>query len=254
MNGNNIGELLEAVAGYTRGLREGAALARSSQRHADNMVLWIISLSSGAVIALPATLSFFLSLKTLPGWVLGLLLGPFVLAVLVGIAFRLFLAKLMSADDKYSFAMIHALEALKLRGFEGQDGLEQLRQEVLAIVERRDADIARLKADVDRLDRSWGWLAYWPYIFFAVGVVGAATSAVGAPSGTSVTAGRGQWCLLIGLLLGLAGTLAVAWAQRPAANGVHGTIVFLQNRWLLHTGLIVLASGFAMQIVALWIP
>lgn len=179
MNGNSISELSSHVSA----LREGAAFARSSQRHADNMVVWIIGLSAGAVIALPTTYSF-LNLRSVPEWILGLLLAPFVLGVLVGIAFRLYLAKLMAIDDKYFFGTIQALELLKLGDFEGQEGLKQFRHEVLAIMEARDADIAKLKAGVERLHRSWGWLERWPYIFFAVGVVFAAAITVAcAPSG-----------------------------------------------------------------------
>lgn len=254
MNRNNIESFLETVAGYSGGLREGNALAASLQRHEDNMVVWIISLAAGAVIALPPLWSFISDGQSIPRWTLGLSLGPFVLATLAGIAYRLILAKIMEADRLFAFDKIHALEALRFRGFKGAEGINQLLQEVQAIMDDKPDSIARLKRTLDEFQRYGRWLCYWPYILFGVGVIGVAAIIVAGRSPGSSSTAPAWWFQFSGLGLNFLGALGVVSAQRTAPHGVQGNTVLLRSRELWWAGLILLVAGFALQVVALFIP
>jgi hypothetical protein len=170
-NEDRINRLLETISEYARGLREGHALADSLQRHEDSIAVWIIGLAAGAIIALPAGLSYVVQIKHIPRWALALSILPFVLAVLTGVGHRLILAAMMEKDKLYAFAKIHALEVLRFRRFAGEPGVKKLVEEVLGIMDNKPNDIAELKIGLDGL-RWWAIrLMYCSPILFGLGIV-----------------------------------------------------------------------------------
>lgn len=169
---------LKTVAGYVKAFREGRELAHSLQRHEDVMIVWIIGLATGAVIALPALLNYIIDPKSISRLTLSLLLGPFVLAVIAGIAYRLVLANIMEADALFAFKKIHALESLRFSQFEATQKLDEPIKEVLAIMDDKPDTLARLKMNLDKYQRCGNRLRYWAYILFGIGVFGAATIAI----------------------------------------------------------------------------
>lgn len=170
-NEDRVDRLLETVSDYARGLREGLTLADSLQRHEDSIVVWIIGLAAGAVIALPAGLSYVVQTKHFPRWALALSILPFVLAVLAGVAHRLILAAMMEKDKLYAFAKIHSLEVLRFGRFAGEQGAKKLVEEVLGIMDDKPNDIAQLKIGRDRLQWWANRLLYCPPILFGLGVL-----------------------------------------------------------------------------------
>ncbi len=168
MSEERVEQMLRTVDGIARGLREGRALMGSLQHHEDNMVVWIIGLSAGAVIGL---LAYIIDVKSAPQWALVLSLGPFVLAVVAGVAYRLVLAEVMEKDVLFAFKKVHSLEALKFRTFEGAQGLDQVGGEVLEILDNKGDTLADLKCDLDKVQGWANGLRILPYILFALGVV-----------------------------------------------------------------------------------
>lgn len=168
MSEERVEQLLRTVHGYAGGLREARALIDSRQQHEDKMVVWIIGLAAGAVIGL---LAYIIDVKSAARWALALSLGPFVLAVVAGVAYRLVLAEVMEKDMLYAFKKIGALEALKFKALKGAEGLDQLGQEVFAIMDDKPGTLPQLKCNLDKFQRCANRLRLWPYALFAVGVV-----------------------------------------------------------------------------------
>ena len=157
---------LDTLDGYAKGLREGMALADASQRHEDNMAIWIIGLATGAVIAIPSFLS-----QVVPQWGIGVSIVPFVLAILLGIVHRLLLAELMIHDDYFGLDKIHKVEVLRLRDFGREGGADPAREELLSIMGNEPEGLAKRKQTVDNL--AW-WIQgfrFFPYILFGFGVI-----------------------------------------------------------------------------------
>ncbi len=175
MNEDRVEKFLRTAEAYAGALREGWAHIGLLQQHEDKMVVWIIGLAAGAVIAL---LAYVIDVKSAPEWALALLLGPFVLAVVAGVAYRLVLAVVMERDLLFALKKVHALEALKFRTFEGGQGLDHLGREVLAIMDDKPDTLAKLKCRLDRIQRVANRLRFLPYTLFALGVVIAPVIAV----------------------------------------------------------------------------
>ena len=157
---------LDTLDGYVKGLREAMAVADASQRHEDNMVVWIIGLATGAVIAIPSLLS-----QVVPQWGIGISIAPFVLAILLAIVHRLLLAELMTHDDYFGFDKIHKVEVLRFRDFGHEGGADPAREELLSIMGNEPEGLAKRKQTVDNL--AW-WvqrLRFFPYILFGFGVI-----------------------------------------------------------------------------------
>ncbi len=178
MNGKKLEQFLESVAGCVKAVREGREIIHSLQRHEDSMIVWIIGLATGAVIALSALLNYVIDPKSISRLTLSLLLGPFVLAVIAGIIYRLVLANIMEADALFAFKKIHSLESLKFRQFEPTEKLDEPIKEVLAIMDDKPDTLARLKMNLDNYQQYGNRLRYWPYTLFGIGVVGAAIIAI----------------------------------------------------------------------------
>jgi len=157
---------LDTLDGYAKGLREGMALADASQRHEDNMAVWIIGLATGAVIAIPSLLS-----QVVPQWGIGVSIVPFVLAILLGIVHRLLLAELMTHDDYFGLYKIHKVEALRLRDFEGEAGADLARIELLNIMDDKSGELGERKQTVDNLNWWIRWIRFLPYSLFGFGVL-----------------------------------------------------------------------------------
>ncbi|KRT70500.1 MAG: hypothetical protein XU15_C0004G0076 [candidate division NC10 bacterium CSP1-5] len=168
MSEDRVEKFLTTAEAYSRALREGWEHIGSLQQHEDKMVVWIIGLAAGAVIAL---LAYIIDVNRTPQWALLLSLGPFVLAVVAGVAYRLVLAEVMERDMLFAAKKVHALEALKFRTFEGAEGSDQLAREVLAIMDDKPDTLAKLKYRLDRIQRVANRLRFMPYTLFALGVV-----------------------------------------------------------------------------------
>lgn len=174
MNGERIEQFLETVTGYVEGLRDARAISESLWRHEDNMVVWIIGLAAGAVITVPPLLSQLINVQHLPRWALGLSLAPFVLAIPTGIVYRLVLAGHMKKNALFGFKKIHALEALRFRRFEAGQGLKQLGEKALAIVNDEPESIQGLKQAVEKSRPHVSRLKCGLYSLFLLGVLGVA--------------------------------------------------------------------------------
>ena len=168
MSEDRVEKFLRTAEAYAGALREGSAHIGLLQQHEDKMVVWIIGLAAGAVIAL---LAYIIDVKSAGQWALALLLGPFVLAVVAGVAYRLVLAEVIERNMLFALGKIHAIEALKFRTFEGVQGLDHLGQEVLAIMDDKPDTLAKLKCRLDRIQLVANRLRFLPYTLFAVGVV-----------------------------------------------------------------------------------
>ena len=168
MSEARIERFLRTAEAYAGSLREGRAQIGLLQQHEDKMVVWIIGLSAGTVIAL---LAYVIDVKSADQWALALLLGPFVLAVVAGVAYRLVLTEVVERDMLFALRKVHALESLKLRTFEGAQGLDQLGGEILAIMDDKPDSLAKLKCRLDRIQLVANRLRFLPYTLFAVGVV-----------------------------------------------------------------------------------
>ena len=170
-----VEKFLRTAEAYAGALREDWAHIGLLQQHEDKMVVWIIGLAAGAVIAL---LAYIIDVKSATEWSLSLLLGPFVLAVVTGVAYRLVLVEVMERDMLFALKKVHALEVLKFRTFEGTQELDHLGQEVLAIMDDKPDTLAKLKCRLDRIQRVANRLRFLPYTLFALGVVIAPVIAV----------------------------------------------------------------------------
>lgn len=170
---SRIERFLNTADGYVRSLREGMALADASQRHEDNMAVWIIGLATGALIAIPSLLS-----QVVPQWGIGVSIVPFIFAIILGIVYRLLLAELMTHDDYFGFLKIHKVEALKLSEFDDEKGVDEALKELLNILNDKGGELGKRKQTVDNLNWWIRWMRFLPYGLFGLGVVVTAIIAV----------------------------------------------------------------------------
>lgn len=165
--------LLDTLDAHLRGLREAMVLCDASQRHEDNMVVWIIGLATGAVIAIPSLMG-----QVVPRWAIAVSIAPFVLAVLSGVVHRLLLAALMTHDDYFGLDKILKVEALRLRAFGSKEDTDAARIELLSIMDSKPPGLAKRKQTVDVLNWWTKRLSFLPYILFGIGVLVTAIIAV----------------------------------------------------------------------------
>ncbi len=181
MSGNNVEKFWQKVAYYTEGIRDGSKRANVLQRHDDAMAVWIIGLAAAAVIAVPAVLNYIVDIKTLSRWMLAFSLGPFALAVLIGIRYRWILAELMDADQKFAFLKIQILETFKLNKFDDVKKLDRLENEFEDILDDKVYGLPDERKNTVKWQRRAKRLRRWMYILFGVGVVITALIAIFAP-------------------------------------------------------------------------
>ncbi|MFQ5929671.1 MAG: hypothetical protein ACE5MK_08220 [Acidobacteriota bacterium] len=184
MNGGNIEKFWHKVAAYTEGFREANERATVNLRHFDGMAVWMIGMAGAAVIAVPTVLNYIVDIKNLSRWALTLAVGPFAVAVLIGICYRWILAEMMEADSKFGFKKIHALEAFQLNKFDDEQELGQLEKQFEAIQDNKVVGLSELAKDRDKWKLPAKLLGLWLYILFGGGIVITAIVAIFAPVST----------------------------------------------------------------------
>ncbi len=181
MNEDKMKRALDTLDSLVKRTREGKEFVAELLQHQDSMIIWIVGLASGAVIALPAMYNYVLDPKVTARWVLGIPIAFFVLAVIFGVVVRLLLAELMREGEFITHTKVVGWEALKFKHPESEEGRQQILKEALAILEDTDSDLPMRTKRADKITRYVARLEKLPFLFFAVGVVLAATFAVCPP-------------------------------------------------------------------------
>jgi hypothetical protein len=179
--GGKMKRALDIVEQLSRSTREGRNSVLDQQRHQDSMLVWIVGLASAAVVALPAMYNYVLDLKSAPRCMLGIPIGFFVLSVLFGVVVRLLLEKLMQEEGLFAAMKVFGWEALKVKHTEDEEGRIKLLKEALQILNDEGQKISAQRGKVDKISRCIARLERFPFVWFALGVLFAATFAICPP-------------------------------------------------------------------------
>jgi hypothetical protein len=159
--------LLGAVTGIIHAYRNGNEHARESQRHEDSMTIWIVSLSSGAVIAIGPVLNVISDLHALPKYEVVFMFVPFALAILFGIAHRIILSRLMIADGHYFVSKMALLNSVQFMEINNND---TLRKEAIELIDDKTGGLPKLKQKSERWVFWADFASYFAPILFAIGI------------------------------------------------------------------------------------
>ena len=108
-------EIRAMITGYTTSLREAHDFAGESQTQSDSLLGWNVGLMGAALFAAP-TLLAGMGVSMERDVVRVLVLLPWVLGVLFGVAGRLFALELRESNNVYIAEKLHALDFLLAAG------------------------------------------------------------------------------------------------------------------------------------------
>ncbi|MCX5733261.1 MAG: hypothetical protein NTW68_02900 [candidate division NC10 bacterium] len=182
MDEARIKRALDMIDSMARGVTEGQKATGNQQQHRDSMVVWIVGLAAAAVVGLPPMYNYILDLKNAPGWVLGIPIGFFVLAVFFGIGVRLLLSKLMQAEMLHAQMKVIGWGALRFKYPENEEGLMGLLKDAHRILLDQEPELSAQKKMGERTACWIGRFEHLPFVFFALAVLFAAAFAICPPS------------------------------------------------------------------------
>jgi len=148
-------------------IREGSEVARGHNKHADQMLVWLIALSGGSVLLAFQVPDRFLPTST---WWLIVAIVPWAVTVVAGVWARDLMARLMLADDMSTHTWAWELAHLP---FLKDYASVEFKTRLLQIVERKNesGETPQSERDLANLSqRAFFWYRICS-LLFAVGVL-----------------------------------------------------------------------------------
>lgn len=158
---------------------EGRAL--ESLRHEDSLTNWMVSLSTGAVVAIGPALNVLTDLAAVPRWRLLSVFGGFVVVVLVGILHRVSVHRAATTLQEYVVSRSLQVYAISARAADWND--EEFARAVNTYLDETDPDVQAADRASDRWETIAGGLMWGVYLTFFVSIALLAWLAVDAASG-----------------------------------------------------------------------